>query len=86
MIIRIVKLIIEREKVDEFQFFFEKTKPSISNFKGCNHVVLLKETEKGNIFFTYSHWKNEEMLENYRNSIFFQGIWKNTKTYLSRKT
>ena len=85
MIIRIVKLIIKREKVDEFKLFFEKAKPSISNFKGCNHVILLKEAEKGNIFFTYSHWKNKEMLENYRNSNFFQGIWKNTKSYLSGK-
>lgn len=85
MIIRIVKLIIDKKKVDEFQLFFENTKPSISNFTGCDHVELLKESERGNIFFTYSHWQNEEMLENYRNSIFFQGIWKSTKTYLSGK-
>lgn len=58
MIIRIVKLIIDREKVDEFQLFFEKAKPSIGNFIGCSHVVLLKETKQGNVFFTYSHWKN----------------------------
>ena len=63
MIIRIVKLIIYREKVDEFQLFFEKTKPGIGNFIGCSHVELLKETKQGNIFFTYSHWKNEEMLQ-----------------------
>ena len=52
MIIRIVKLIVDIEKVDEFQFFIEKVKPSISNFKGCNHIVLLKETEDGNTFFS----------------------------------
>ena len=46
MIIRIVKLIIDREKVDEFQLFFEKTKPSVGNFIGCSHVELLKETKK----------------------------------------
>ena len=46
MIIRIVKLIIDREKVDEFQLFFKKTKPSIGNFIGCSHVELLKETKK----------------------------------------
>ena len=85
MIIRIVKLIIDREKVDEFQLFFEKAKPSIGNFIGCSHVELLKETKRENVYFTYSHWKNEDMLQNYRNSIFFQGIWKNTKTYLSGK-
>ena len=85
MIIRVVKLIVVREKVDEFQFFIEKVKPSISNFKGCNHIVLLNETDNGNTFFSYSYWKNEEMLENYRNSIFFQDMWKNIKSYLSRK-
>ena len=85
MIIRIVKLIIDREKVDEFQLFFEKAKPSIGNFIGCNHVELLKETKRGNVYFTYSHWKNEDMLQNYRNSIFFWYMEK-YKTYLSGKS
>ena len=60
MIIRIVKLIIKREKVDEFQLFFEKTKPSISNL---NRIIeLLKETEKGNILHLQS-LENEKMLK-----------------------
>ena len=85
MITRIVKLIIDREKADEFQLFFEKNRSIISNFKGCSHVELLKENKKVNVFFTYSIWKNEVNLENYRNSIFFQGIWKKTKSYLIGK-
>ena len=86
MIIKIVKLIIEKEKVDEFQLFFKKSKLSISNFNVNNYVVLIKETEERNIFFSCSYWKNEEMFENYRNSNFFQGLWKNTKTYFSGKS
>ena len=49
MIIKIVKLIIEKEKVDEFQLFFKKSKLSISNFNVNNYVVLIKETEERNI-------------------------------------
>ena len=71
MIIKIVKLIIDREKVNEFQLFFEKSKPSIGDFIGCSHFELLKETKKENVYFTYSHWKNEKMLQNNRNSFFF---------------
>ena len=85
MIIRIVKLIIDREKVEDFQVFFKKNKPNINNFIGCNHVELLKETKNGNVFFTYSIWENEEMLENYRNSMFFKDVWNKTKSYFSGK-
>ena len=81
MIIRIVKLSITIDQCDDFIAFFKKNKATISKFKGCIHVELLKEENCGNIFFTYSHWENNKALENYRNSPIFEGIWKKTKTF-----
>ena len=72
MITRIVKLNINKEKINGFKSFFEKSKSEIENFKGCKHVELLQDINDSNIFFTYSHWENEIMLNKYRNSLFFK--------------
>ncbi|MDA9808837.1 antibiotic biosynthesis monooxygenase [Flavobacteriales bacterium] len=85
MITRIVKLDINKGKINDFKSFFEKSKSEIENFKGCKHVELLQDINDSNIFFTYSHWDNEIMLNKYRNSLFFKKVWKTTKLYFSGK-
>lgn len=81
MITRIVKLSISSHQCDNFIAFFNENKATINNFKGCVNVELLKEQDSGNIFFTYSHWENNQALENYRNSTIFESIWEKTKTF-----
>lgn len=83
MITRIVKLSISSHHCDDFIAFFNEHKATINNFNGCIHVELLKEEESENIFFTYSHWENNQALENYRNSTIFESIWKKTKTFFN---
>ena len=81
MIIRIVKLSINKKFRNDFIELFNNNKSLILSFEGCENVQLLKDNVDQEIFFTYSHWKNIESLENYRNSSTFKSIWKKTKTY-----
>ena len=85
MIIRIVKMTFEPSKVDRFLENFEKNKKSIRGFEGCRHLELLQETEKPNVYFTYSWWDDEQSLENYRHSQLFKSVWSLTKTLFADK-
>ena len=85
MIVRIAKLTIQTEKAEQFKIFFHQSHFKIVNFKGCMHVELIQESLNKNIFFTYSHWENEKMLEEYRNSKIFKSIWNQTKLFFSEK-
>lgn len=85
MIIRIVKMSFEPEKVDEFLELFNSSKHLIRNFKGCSHLELLNDLKYGTIFFTYSWWESETDLNNYRNSELFENVWSKTKILFSAK-
>ena len=41
MIVKIVKLIIKKDKVEEFKMIFNYSKSKIVNFQGCIHVEFL---------------------------------------------
>jgi autoinducer 2-degrading protein len=79
MIIRIVKMTFEPEKVNEFLEIFESSKQFIRAMQGCSHLELLNDINSPNIFFTYSYWQSENDLNNYRNSDLFAGVWSKTK-------
>ena len=83
--IRIVKLTLQENRVDEFISNFNKNKQAIRNFDGVKHLELLNDKNNPNIYFTYSKWESEQHLENYRNSDLFKGIWKVTKPMFSSK-
>ncbi len=85
MIVRIVKLSINENHRNDFINLFNNNKSLILSFDGCEKVQLLKDDDNKEIFFTYSHWKNRESLENYRNSSTFKSIWEKTKTYFCNK-
>ncbi len=52
---------------------------------GCEGLQLLQDKNIPGILFTYSHWKNEESLEYYRNSELFVETWRNTKALFDQK-
>lgn len=85
MIIRIVKLPLKRERVDEFKLFFETIKNTILQFNGCQYLQLLEECNKTGVIFTYSHWNSEGDLKFYMNSVFFKATWAKAKTMLGGK-
>lgn len=62
MIIRIVKMTFEPDKVADFLNIFNASKQYIRNMEGCTHLELLNDVKFSNIFFTYSHWQSEKGL------------------------
>lgn len=85
MIIRIVKMTFDPQKVSSFLDVFDASKEMIRNFAGCSHLKLLNDINSPNIFFTYSHWESEAHLDAYRNSELFQTTWARTKILFAAK-
>ncbi len=85
MIIRIVKMTFEPDKVADFLKIFEASKQLILNRDGCIHLELLKDINTPNLFFTYSHWRTENDLNNYRKSELFESVWGKTKILFASK-
>ena len=85
MITRIVKMTFQEDKIADFHQLFESQHTKIKSFEGCRNVVLYQDIQDKSIFFTYSHWDNEEALEAYRHSDLFKSIWKSTKALFSER-
>jgi len=85
MIKRIVKMSFHPEKVEDFKALFKANYQKIASFEGCSHVELLQDMNNPSIFFTYSIWKDENCVENYRQSELFAGVWSATKLLFNNK-
>ncbi len=85
MIIRIVRLTFQEDKVEAFLQNFEENKQKIRHFEGCLRLVLWRDAHNPNIFCTHSHWISTEYLDKYRNSELFKGVWAFTKTLFADK-
>lgn len=85
MFTRIVKLELEKENVAPFLANFEEVKEKIRNFPGCTFLELYNDKNDETIFFTYSRWKDESDLENYRKSELFKEVWSVTKPMFSKR-
>jgi len=85
MIIRIVRMTFQEEKVDDFLEIFNSSKNKIRHFEGCLHLELLKDANQPNVFMTYSYWESENHLNQYRDSELFQKTWAATKALFKEK-
>ncbi len=85
MFVRIVKIGFHEENVAAFLDIFESKKEKIRSNKGCQLLELYRDKKDPSIFFTYSYWKTEQDLENYRNSELFKSVWKKTKALFNTK-
>ena len=75
----------ESDKVETFKSIFQENQSKIAAQDGCNGVQLLQDVHKSNIFFTYSEWKSQAHLDQYRKTDFFQGVWAQTKVLFCNK-
>ncbi len=85
MITRIVKLHFQEDKIEDFLLFFETIKHNVNTFEGCQGMKLLRDLNTPTIVMTYSHWDNEQALENYRLSETFGTIWPKIKPWFAEK-
>ena len=85
MIVRIVQMTFREEEVENFLALFQEKKHLIRAFEGCQHLELWQDAHDSNVFFTYSHWRDEESLNRYRFSELFKDIWGKTKALFASK-
>ncbi|WP_299336259.1 putative quinol monooxygenase [uncultured Psychroserpens sp.] len=85
MFVRIVKMSFDPENIEEFLHNFDLSKAKIRAFEGCQFLELYRDKHNTNIFFTYSYWRSENDLENYRHSDLFKGVWAKTKPLFNAK-
>lgn len=79
MLVRLVKMHFSTTFAAEFKTVFKSVQPKIVSFKGCTAVQLLQDHSNPEIFFTISHWEDEDHLNAYRNSELFKSIWASVK-------
>lgn len=85
MITRIVKLTMQKDKIDTFTAYFDTVCNTIRNQPGCHKLQVWQDINHPNIFFTYSIWDAEQDLNNYRDSAFFGVFWKTVKPWFAEK-
>ena len=85
MFIRIVKMSFHEEHIPKFLKNFDVMKDKIRGAEGNRFLELYQDKNNPSIFFTYSHWENEQDLENYRNSELFYDVWQFTKKLFNDK-
>lgn len=83
--IRLVKLTLKVEHIQDFITHFDTVKKQINNFPGCKGMKLLRDKKKPQIVFTYSEWEDEQDLENYRTSELFGEVWPTVKQWFDAK-
>ena len=79
MIVRLVCMKVQPEKLAEFKRIYVSACDRIRSFNGCLFLQLLGDTEGESTVYTISHWRSQEDLEAYRHSEFFRDIWKRLK-------
>ena len=85
MIVRIVKMEFQEDRIPDFLNIFAGSRDRILAFEGCSHVQLLQDVTDPSVFFTYSYWDTEEQLNTYRESELFAGVWARTKALFKAK-
>ena len=85
MLVRIVKLTFQEDKIADFLKNFNEIKYQIRSFEGNEFLELYQDKLDARVFFTYSYWKDELALEKYRKSALFSEVWSYTKTLFAEK-
>lgn len=85
MLTRIVQMDFAEEQLAEFLAHFEQHKEQIRSQEGCLGLRVLQDKEHPTRIFTYSLWRSEADLQNYRESEFFAAVWAKTKTLFAGK-
>jgi len=71
--------------VDDFLAHFNAIKTNIRNFPGVSQLELHRDTRQSNVFYTYSKWKSESDLEDYRKSELFEETWAQVKLWFDAR-
>lgn len=85
MLIRIVRMTFQEDKLADFTAIFNDSKDRIRQFPGCRHLELLSDLDQPAVRLTYSLWDGPDALEAYRRSELFRTTWAATKVLFADK-
>ncbi len=85
MLVRIVRMTFQEDKLAEFQAVFDNSKRHIRAFPGNNYLELLRDPDRVDVRMTYSLWDSADALEAYRQSDLFRTTWAATKVLFSER-
>jgi quinol monooxygenase YgiN len=85
MLIRIVRMTFQPDKLDDFQAIFNQSKHHIRAFPGNLHLELLRDPDHPHVRMTYSLWASADALEAYRQSHLFRTTWAATKALFAER-
>ena len=83
MLVRIVRMTFQEDKLEDFHTIFDHSKHHIRAFPGNCHLELLRDPDHPNVRMTYSLWESADALEAYRQSALFRTTWTATKVLFS---
>ena len=73
----------QSDKVEAFKSIFKENQSKIIAQQGCYDVQLLQDIHESNIFFTYSKWKSQAHLDQYRKTDFFKKFGRKRKYFFA---
>lgn len=85
MLIRIVRMTFQADKLPDFHAIFDRSKRHIRAFPGNHHLELLADPNNPTVRMTYSLWNSAADLEAYRQSELFRTTWAATKVLFAEK-
>ncbi|GAB3025825.1 putative quinol monooxygenase [Spirosoma pulveris] len=85
MLVRIVRMTFQEDKLLDFHTIFDRSKHHIRAFPGNHHLELLRDADQPNVRITYSLWESAEALEAYRQSELFRTTWAATKVLFTER-
>lgn len=85
MLLRIVRLELQKEKVQDFVQLFKENKEKIASSAGCHHLEMCTDAKYPHVIYTFSKWDSEDSLNNYRKSDFFSILWPQITALFSGK-
>ena len=75
MVIRIVELHIQKDKLENVKLLLAEVAPKVRGMAGCTHLNILEDLYNSGHITTYSYWETEADLNAYRNSEVFKTFW-----------
>jgi len=85
MLIRIVRMTFQEDKLADFHVIFNNSKHHIRAFSGNHHLELLSDPDQPNVRITYSLWESADALAAYRQSDLFRTTWAATKVLFAER-
>lgn len=85
MLVRIVRMTFQEDKLPDFHAIFDRSKHHIRAFPGNRYLELLRDPNEPNVRLTYSLWDSADDLDAYRQSELFRTTWAATKVLFAGK-